>query len=258
MGGSYSSVEPNIPKAAQDPWNQLSKVAQGYQDTTKYPGQTAYTGQFTAPMTSSEKQGLSGLQSWATQPSSLDTGTSDLLSKTMSGYFLNEGNPYLQQMSDAMGRNMSKTINQQSQDLGSIFSKAGVTYRGPAEQKMRTSALQNYGDSLANLYGQNYQNERGIMQQAVPYSMQYGQNIGDRYSTLMGAGAVPRSIDQYGLDQAYKDYGTTTTAQQEAYMNPWNVLSQWFNQMPLAYPQQNYNKGPLDYGIGLVDAIIPG
>lgn len=53
---------------------------------------------------------------------------------------------------------------------------------------------------------QDYQNERGLMQGAIPMAMQGDQQAFDAYRNLMGVGDLYRSYDQQLLDRGYEDW----------------------------------------------------
>lgn len=307
MGGSTTTIEPDIPKTARPYWEKFAKQVEGmvgniptygrYQGpaaerytgpaTQRYAGAFAqpYANPFTAWMSPQETAGLQGIQSWAQQPGQLEDVGRGLLAGTMQGEYLKpESNPFLRQMSEAMMGNMSDAIAAGSEGLGDIFSKAGVSYRGPAEQKMRQGALSDFSNAMTNLYGNTYESERNRQMSALPMAQSWAQMPYQRASSLMQAGTLPRQLQQGNLDKQYAeflrygglDYDQSTrlgqqdyadwlrfagqdyndwlrniSEQKEAFYKPYDLMSGLLGQMPLAYPQQQYNKGPLDYAVDL-------
>lgn len=329
MGGSYSSTEPTIPKAAQEAWGGLkdetanlqAKVKGGQYPTGTFrptynpqlytgmgtqqysgPATQGYAGPLTTSMSPQQTMGLDQIQSWAMNPSGLENSGTDLLNKTLQGQFLDPAsNPYLQKSADAMSANMSKAIGANSQDLSDVFSKMGVSYRGPAEQKMRTAALSDFANSMTGMYGNAYNSERGNQMNALGQAQSWANMPGQRGAALMSAGAVPTALDQQNNQNMYNawsnmannqmgafnnaasanqnafnnyqgaqsgqqtfDYNNflqNLTNNQTAFMLPWQLQNSMLGSMPLAYPQQQYNKGFLDYAndtISAVGSVIPG
>lgn len=315
MGGSYSSTEPTIPKAAQEAWSGLkdetsnlqAKVKGGQYPTGTFrptytpqlysglgtqpysgPATQGYAGPLTTSMSPQQTMGLNQIQSWALNPSGLENSGTDLLNKTLQGQFLDPAsNPYLQKSANAMQENMSKAINANSQDLSDVFSKMGVTYRGPAEQKMRTAALSDFANAMTGMYGNAYNSERGNQMNALGQAQSWANMPGQRGAALMSAGAVPTELNQQNNQNLYNAWNTMSgnqmnafnnaansnqnafnnyqnalsgqqtfdynnflqnlTNNQTAFMLPWLLQNQLLSSMPLAYPQQTYNKGPFDY-----------
>lgn len=250
MGGSYSSTEPGIPQAAQGAWNNFTNITKGLQASAgQYPGQTGYTGPKNLTMTPEQTAGLGKINAWAMgAPTPLENGATDMLTRTMQGQYLDPAqNPFLQKTTDALMENMSKAIGQNSQDLGDVFSKMGVTYRGPAEQKMRTAALSDFSNAMTGLYGNAYNQERGNMMSAAPQAMSWANLPGEKGQALLSAGGTANDIASGNRTFNYNDYLNTLGNQQNAFMLPWQLQNQLMSSMPLAYPQQTYSKGFLDY-----------
>lgn len=57
-----------------------------------------------------------------------------------------------------------------------------------------------------NRLSSDYQNERGLMQGAIPLAMQGDQQAYEAYRQLMGVGDLYRSYDQQLLDRGYEDW----------------------------------------------------
>lgn len=249
MGGSYQNIEPGVPRAAQDVWGQFQKAGQDL--AQNYGGYKPYGGVGAPGMSTQQQLGLQGIQNWAMQPGALEQGGQNLLANTLGGKYLNN-NPFLKQQSQAMAENMGEAINQQSQQLGDLFSKMGVSYRGPAEKQMRAKALSDFGNTMTNLYGQNYQNERANQMNALGQAGAWSQMPGNRMQTLMNAGAIPQQIAQNQATFGYNDWIRQLQAQQM----PYNIYGNMMTQMPLMYPQQQYNPGFLDYASQMLPAFL--
>jgi hypothetical protein len=240
MSGSYSNVEPSVPASAGKVWNRFQSAGDAL--ANNYGGFGRFSGQGTAPMSTAQQLGLQGIQNWAMNPSVNESAANNLIGQTLGGRFLNN-NPNLGNMTRALQDNMSQAISQQSQDLGSLFKKMGVTYRGPAEMQLRNKALNDFANNMTNLYGSNYQNERANQMNALSAAQAWSQMPATRYSQLMNAGAVPQQIAQ---NQANFDY-TDWLRMLEAQKLPFQIAGQQLSELPLMYPQQQYRPGLLDY-----------
>lgn len=148
-----------------------------------------------------------------------NTQRNNLLSDTMSGNFLPGspgGNPFLSAAITAAQRGTANTLNDTlSRSLpgqflaaghnvnptsgSSAFDTAGALYASRAGQTM--------ADIATNMSNQNYQFERGQQQQAVPLQQAEVQTTLNN----LQAQALPRLIQQYGIDQGLQAFQQRTT-----------------------------------------------
>jgi hypothetical protein len=148
------------------------------------------------------------------QPSPTATAGNELLLKTLSGEFLDPAsNPFLQATINAATR----PLFEQFQDvtlprLQSQFTAAGQRI-GPQGSSAfdRAAAIAQrglasaVGDVATNIAGQNFQAERGRQQEGIGLGRQLtAQDIQSTISALQAV-ALPRLIDQFGIDKAGED-----------------------------------------------------
>jgi hypothetical protein len=92
------------------------------------------------------------------------------LSNTAAGQFLN-ANPYQQQMMQAATRPLQQAFSEQVlPGISSLYSKSGRLGSGSMERALGTVSEQfgrSLGDITSNIAGQQYQQERGLQQQAA-------------------------------------------------------------------------------------------
>lgn len=166
-------------------------------------------------------------------------GQQDIL-KTLGGDYLNpESNPYLSKtIESAIAPLRQEWENTILPNLKIGFSKAGQTITGTGSSPFDRAAslasneyMRNIADIGTKIAGQNYQSERDRMLQALGLGQQAtGQEIGAQTSNIAGrqaeqglnqsaraqqtqelvstlqAVALPRLIQQYGLDQGVTEF----------------------------------------------------
>lgn len=119
---------------------------------------------------------------------------SDTLRQTAAGGFLN-ANPYQSQMIQAATRPLEQAFSQQVlPGISSLYSKSGRLGSGSMERALGT-ATEGYGRALgdvtANLAGTQYQQERGLQQQAAStLGAQQQAQFGTQLQAAGGLGTV--------------------------------------------------------------------
>jgi len=123
------------------------------------------------------------------------------IGQTAQGGFLN-ANPYQQQMIQAATRPLEQAFSQQVlPGISSLFSKSGRLGSGAMERALGT-ATEGYGRALgditANIAGTQFQQERGLMQQA-----QLGQAaLAQAAPSIYGQQFLPaQALGQVGMQQ---------------------------------------------------------
>jgi len=149
QGSTTTRVEP--PKFAE-PY--LQQGLQGAQALLNQGGPTQYPGQTVIPFSQPTQQGLAMQQQRAAMGSPVNASAQGLAVNTMNGGFLNS-NPYL----DATFQRGAQQIGNQ---MDTLYARSGrdLVASAPA----RGEALASYATQL---YGGQYQNERGLMNQAM-------------------------------------------------------------------------------------------
>lgn len=127
--------------------------------------------------------------------------------KTLRGDFLDpSSNPYLSKTFDAAAGDVTRQYqNSVMPSVNSTFSQAG-RYGSNAHQNAVGDAGRTLSGSLTNmgnqLYGQNYNNERGNMMQAMSGAPGLASADYNDASMMMGAGDAQRAFEQSNLTDA--------------------------------------------------------
>ena len=127
--------------------------------------------------------------------------------KTLRGDFLDpSSNPYLSKTYDAAAGDLTRNYrNSVMPSVNSTFSLAG-RYGSNAHQSAVSDASNNLGSSLSSMgnqiYGQNYQTERGNMMNAMSGAPALAQADYMDAGMLMGAGDAQRAFEQANLSDA--------------------------------------------------------
>lgn len=167
--------------------------------------QKPYPGQLTAGMSPEERQALSAISGY--QPSSLWKQSQEQLGKTISGQYDPISSPYFKAFRENLGRETEDIVtgvNQQF-NLGGMLPS---TQRSRVVGDVRTDALGRIAQELGGMY----ETERGRSLQAIPMAMAMEQQPIDRALQLLEAGALPRELEQAGLDRQKQDYLRTLQA----------------------------------------------
>lgn len=144
----------------------------------------------------------------------------DILSQTISGQFLDPStNPFLQSTIEAAQRPTLQAF----QDIASPALRGAFTAAGqnitqglgssPFEQALnveRSRTQQNLADIATNIAGQNFQAERGRQQQATLGQPAFSQAELNRTITELQATALPRLIEDLGLERGLEQFNTQT------------------------------------------------
>ncbi len=146
------------------------------------------------------------------------TNSSALANQTLSGDFLNAGNPYLAQATQAGADVATDQYNKAMQYTNSQASMSG-RYGSDAHRNLASDNSQNLANALSNQAGtmayNNYTNERGMQNAAMNNAgaIAGNQNIGAQ--NLMQAGQYQAGFDQSALDAsiARNDYGQNAERQ---------------------------------------------
>lgn len=171
-------------------------------------GIPGFQGQFTAPITGAEQNILAGLQGEG-------AGRQDFLAQTLSGQFLTPGsNPFLQQFSDAANRTTMRQFEEMmTRTLPGRFTQAGQNINpGQSSAFDRAAAIQSEGlanalaDTNSRIFAGAYESERARQQEAAQISQ---QEVDTTIKNLQ-AQALPRLIEQFGLDQGLAEFQRQT------------------------------------------------
>lgn len=167
-------------------------------------------GPFVAGPTAMETDLLGRVGSFFSQPSPASAASRDLLGQTLRGDFLRpESNPFLQSTIEAAQRPLRRQFEEVTiPNLRSRFTASGQMIQPGGSSPFDRAAALAQGDFLnasaeiaTNITGQNFQAERGRQQQAVAQAIQLSQADLDNMVQGLRAVALPRLIEQGGLDK---------------------------------------------------------
>ena len=140
------------------------------------------------------------------------SGSSALANQTLNGDFLNAGNPYLAQATQAGADVATDQYNKAMQNTNSQASLSG-RYGSNAHQNLASDNSQNLANALTNQAGtmayQNYSNERANQNNVMNNAQGIAGNDYYGANQLMNAGNQQAGFDQAALDAdiARHDYG---------------------------------------------------
>ena len=156
----------------------------------------AYSGQGVADMNQMQLGGLGMAANRAIGgDSAINAGRSNIMD-TLSGKFMNpDSNPFLKQNTQAAMDQAMGSINSQFNRPGAFGSSA---HEGVASGQL--------GNIAAQMYGQNYNNERNNQLQAWNAAQTYGNNAYNDANQLMNAGQAMQDQTQQGLDWNYEQF----------------------------------------------------
>jgi len=162
-----------------------------------------YGGQRIAGMDSRQQLGLDMTTQRAIAGSPVMNSAKSNMQSTLNGDYLDaNSNPYMAQMAKTVGDDVQTRMAAMGRGSGS-----GMTNSGWQEATARGMT-----DSLGNLYGQNYANERSRQMQAAQLAPQYAQADYQDAQNLIGAGDAYRTYNQDLLNQQYQDWQTAQNA----------------------------------------------
>jgi hypothetical protein len=147
---------------------------------------TLFGGTKTKPVSNIPTYAKPGFQTLAGQISPLATqGTTatgqmadTALQSTLRGDYLGAGNPYLQQMADAISRQYGENLTAGLRQVDTNAQRAGVPYSSRTVVlggRVARLGAQDLADRIAGLYGNAYESERGRQTSLIPTGIQAGQ-----------------------------------------------------------------------------------
>lgn len=155
----------------------------------------SYTGPAVAGFTDQQRQGMDEISRIAQSGGGVTGGALDEVGRTLSGQYLNFGNP-------SFGLMARRIRNQVQPELTSQWAMAG---RGTGNDEAPEAVARGLGDAIGALAYQNYGDERGRMMQAA--GMAPGLDAA-RYADaerLYGVGELGQQMNQANIgDQIYR------------------------------------------------------
>lgn len=210
-GGESSSVEDITPPEFV---GLRGPIASQLQQIFSAGGLPAASGPYAAPLTPTEQSLVSQIGQ-AAGPSPLINAASQQLQSVISGQGLSpDSNPFLAATIDAAIRPIIETFEQDTlPGLRGLFTRAGQQVQNlgsspfaEALARERTGVANAIGDVATNLAGQNFQAERARQQEAAIAAPAFAQADLERISQGLEAVALPRLVEQYGIDMGIEEF----------------------------------------------------
>lgn len=217
---TIQDVTPSEFSALRDPLAAtLSQFLAGGSSAGGFPGP------FVAPITSEETASINRIRGLTSGAPPTEAAATDLLRRTLSGEFLTpESNPFLEAMFTAAARPVIRNFQDVVQpELRAQFTRGGQFIQpgssspfATALARAGTGFTENLTDLAAQIFGPAYQFERGLQQGAVPQAIALGQEPLRRETINLAVQALPREIEQRGIDAAMQNFFQATGLQLDA------------------------------------------
>jgi hypothetical protein len=163
-----------------------------------------YGGETFAGMNQTQQQGLNAITQRAQSGSPINAAAGQELTNTLSGGYLNSGNPYMDSLVDKSQGDVIRGYQQSvipqldmiSARSGS-FGNSGMDQQALNAQRQLTSQL---GDISTQIRGGAYENERNRMQGAVGMAPQIANQDYVDANALLNSGSFQQQQQQAGYD----------------------------------------------------------
>lgn len=156
----------------------------------------AYTGQRIAGFAPEQEAGMQLTAARALQGAPDINATRMNLTDTMSGAYMSpDSNPYLKQMADTALDSVQGRVNSTMRGTGG--------YGGSAHAETLARSL---GDTAANIYGANYNNERTNQMRGMAFAPQMASMDYQDLGALAGVGDARQGMTQNVLTQKYDNW----------------------------------------------------
>lgn len=216
--GALSGRKGSTQTTTNEPPSFLRPYAPAYADTGMALGSApypVYDANRVAGFSGDQFGGMDMMRNQAQQTSPLWGQSQGLLSDTIGGKFLSpDSNPYLRGMYDQAANRVSDAFARgTAAQTDSAAARAGA-FGGSAWQEMQNNNQQALGDTLGNMatnmYGQAYNQERGLQNNAMQFAPQFAgaqQQYGfNNANALLGIGGMQQAYGQANLDADYNQY----------------------------------------------------
>ncbi|KMJ53790.1 hypothetical protein ACG97_05970 [Vogesella sp. EB] len=226
----------NLPNALmQQGWNMAS---QPYQQ---------YGGDRLANFSGEQNKAMDMITNRATNGDPTMQAGAGMVQNTLNGQYMSpDSNPWLKGTYDAMAGRMSDAYARGTgAQTMAQFNNAGA-YGGSAMQEVQQANNTAFADSLGQLanqvYGDNYQQERGRQLQAGLMAPTYGNQAYTDAAALQGVGAAKQAQDQSKLDMNYSDWQNAKNWGYTGYDMLSGMLGSSSNAQQLAQNADQFNR----------------
>ncbi len=198
-------VTPGQFKALRDP------VTGGVGSIIGSEGGPAFQGPFTADIGQAEQQALQNVQGFAGN-NLLQRQSDALLQSQLEGRGLTpESNSFLQQTIEAATRPLFRAFDERELQERGLFGRAGQKLQesspfAQARSRATEGLLSAVGDVSGRIAGENFQRGLDRQQQAVNQVQATQQARFQQARGVLEASALPRLIEQFGIDQGKREF----------------------------------------------------
>lgn len=179
-------------------------------------GGPAYEGAFAAPITAAETEMLGDIRSQALVPTAGETAAGTMRLGTLQGRYLTpESNPALDAYIQAAVRPIRSAYLDENMAAKALFSRAGqrIQESSPFSRlqiRSNEAYLNAIKDATAQIVAPAYEAERGRQMEASTQEREQAQMAFDRAQGALEAQALPRLIEQYGIDAGREEFARRT------------------------------------------------
>lgn len=247
MGGGKNNNDEV--KQTTEPWSGVRPfLKSGYQDAQNLYKQGApdyYPGQIIAPMSGYTKGSLDAMAQRAAAGSDLTRAAQGQLTDTLSGKYLEQGNPYLQNAITAATRPVINAYNDQiAPGLASDFSSAGRYGSGAHALASADAGAQmqaQIGDIASQMAYQNYGDERQNQIRGMLFAPELAQQD---YRDIAMLGQAGAGYDQYNQSLIDADIQKYNYQQNK----DWNFLNDYIGLLNGATGSSSTTTQPVQSG----------
>lgn len=167
-----------------------------------------WEGNFTAPMSQQEQQGLGGMSNFVGQGMGLGAA-GQYNTDVLNGRYIGSANPYMNQIQGGMQTLKDFQDEQARKRIGSSMAAGGNALSGArasTEQQYQNLSDANFNQNIGNMQLQNLARERALQNQGVSQAQGLSNTQMGGYGSLMQAGALPRNLQQQDTNAQYQDW----------------------------------------------------
>ena len=244
VAGRYSGIFGDDPSGPRTDYPYLAATDLydwSSEQRKKYPYEPAkpYEGELSAPMTGIETGAQDLLQQYmgSGTPSSL-TAANKYTTDVLQGAYDPTSSPYY----IAMKKQMLKDAEQAGTAVRQSAATRGMLHSDPRRVEERKTS-ENFADQINTLLGSMFEAERGRMGQAAGMSPSLAgamTNIPQqKITTGATVGAIPRQVEQSGLDRMLGEFKRQTAGAGEAYDVLGDLSGKTYSPFPQDYNTQS-------------------
>lgn len=186
-------------------------VSRGLQGIIGSEGGPTFRGPFTAPIGQQEQTALQNVQGFGGN-NLLQNQSDAFLQSQIEGRALSpESNPFLQQTIEAATRPLFRAFDDRELQERALFGRAGQKLQesspfAQARSRATEGLLSAVGDVSGRIAGENFQRGLDRQQQAVNQVQATQQARFQQARGILEASALPRLIQQFGIDQGKREF----------------------------------------------------